>query len=81
MKWRLGFLVCCAAVIAMAGAAVESRPETPWICCEGSSGCAATEVCCEFDTLGLPACDESAPGYCVEKCRRVMSGTFTPDPQ
>lgn len=78
MKWRYGFLLCCAALIALAGATTESRSEAPWLCCDSSTACSATELCCDPETLGLDPCNGEAPGYCLEKCKRVAEA-FTPD--
>jgi hypothetical protein len=74
MKWRLVFLLCCAALIAMGGASVAISAETPWVCCEGLPGeCPSGQVCCDEDFLGKEPCDLEAPGFCMERCIRVAS--------
>jgi len=72
MKWRLGFLLCCATLIALAGATAESSPAVPWICCDGSTACPAQELCCDAESLGQDPCSEELAGLCVEKCKRVI---------
>ena len=79
MKWRYGFLLCCAALTAMAGATVASGREAPLVCCESASACSEGEVCCDAGALGMDPCDEELGGYCMEKCQRVAGTTFTPD--
>lgn len=80
MKWRYGFLLCCAALTAMAGATVATTSETPWVCCTSGSACSESETCCSAETLGREPCDPAVPGYCVEVCKRVAGpSTFTPD--
>lgn len=82
MKWRLGFLVCCAAVIAVTSVTAQSSSEVPWVCCDSRADCSGSQTCCSASTLGLEPCGGDTPGYCVEVCKRVAgSGTFTPDGQ
>jgi len=76
MKLRLGFLLCCAVLIGFAGVTAESRPETPWICCDDPSACLSSETCCDGEALGMGSCSEDLGGFCMEKCKRVA---FTPD--
>jgi hypothetical protein len=79
MKWRLGFLLCCAALTAMAGATVATSQEVALVCCEETGACPAAQFCCNPDFLGLEPCSESRPNYCMEVCKRVAGATFTPD--
>lgn len=75
MNWRYGFLLCCAALIAMAGATVVDGREAPSNCCESGSACDGAEVCCPPDVVGRLPCGDDGPGYCQETCVRVA---FTP---
>lgn len=77
MKWKLGFLVGCAALIAVASTTAVSGRETLWICCESSTDCPGIQLCCAPEPLGTGPCDLELTGFCMEKCVRV--GTFTPD--
>ncbi len=81
MKWRYGFLLCCAVLIALAGATVASGREVALLCCESSAGCPGEKVCCDPDGIGLDPCDEGTlVGYCMERCTRVAgASTFTAD--
>ena len=80
MKWRYGFLACCAIVIALAGAAVASGQEAAWICCESPVGCPGSQTCCDAGSLGMDPCDNDLPSFCMERCIRVAgAGTFTAD--
>ncbi len=76
MNWRYGFLLCCAALTAMAGASVVEGRETPANCCETGSACGASETCCSPDSIGKPPCGEDGPGYCLDTCVRAA---FTPN--
>jgi hypothetical protein len=76
MKWRFGFLLCCGALITLAGGTVASSQEAPWICCESSTSCSGTQSCCSAELLGTAPCDEELTGFCMEVCKRVA---FTSD--
>ena len=81
MKWRYGFLLCCAVLITVTGATVASGREAAAVCCESSTGCAEGEVCCDPGGLGTGPCNEEGQaGYCLEVCKRPGgASTFTPD--
>ena len=79
MKWRLGFLLCCAVVVMLAGATVASGREAAAICCESPAGCAEGEKCCDPGGLGTGPCSEELAGFCMEVCKRPAGATFTPD--
>jgi hypothetical protein len=78
MNWRLGFLLCCAALTAMAATTVANGQEAAWICCESSGSCPGTQLCCDPESLGVLPCSDEAGNYCMEVCKRVG---FTPDQQ
>ena len=80
MKWRIGFLVCCAVAIGLATVTAATSPEVAMICCEAAAGCPGGQVCCDPEVLGTEPCDEELPGYCKETCKRVAgAATFTLD--
>ena len=82
MKWRLGFLLCCAALITLAGASVASSPQPVLICCESSTPCPGSQFCCDPGPLGMDPCDIDLPGFCMEVCRRIVgTATFTANPR
>ena len=78
MKWRFGFLMCCAIVVILAGATVASGREVPLVCCESPTACDAGQTCCDAEVVGTGACDPEFRNYCMEVCKRVA---FTPDPR
>ena len=80
MKWRYGFLVCCAVLIMAAGATVTSGREAAAICCESAAGCPTGQVCCDPEGLGTGPCSEEfLIGYCRETCKVGGALTFTAD--
>lgn len=81
MKWRLGFLLCCAILITLASATVATTQEATWICCESSGSCAAGQACCDPRAIGADPCDDDLPGFCMEKCVRIGTDAFSQDPK
>ena len=79
MKWRLGFLMGCVVIVAMAGSTVASTEEAPWTCCEENGSCPGSLLCCSAEAIGMEPCTEDSPNFCLEVCKRVAGATFTPD--
>jgi hypothetical protein len=76
MKWRFGFLLCCAVLISLAGATVASSQEVALICCQSTGSCPGGQLCCDAESVGLEPCEDSLANYCMEVCKRVA---FTSD--
>ena len=82
MKWRYGFLACCAVLITAASTTIVSSKEVAWLCCETTGSCPAAQLCCDADSVGRDPCDDNNPNYCMDVCKRVAgASTFTPDQQ